>query len=489
MYKVKVLLPLLFFLTTSILLTGQTVADALRYSRYEGGGTARFLGTGQSMSALGADMGAIGNNPAGIGMFRYSALSVTPVFDFTTTESRLVSDDRNPLSSRTDESLYFQNLGVVFANRPYASKWKTANFGISFQRLAHFNRNFFFEGFSPGSIVNRFLEQANGSTGLDDFESGLAFDAVAIYDLDDNGVLESDFDGSPDAVLFRRQDITTEGSIDEIQFSFGGNYDEKVIFGFAVGIPILNYTEDRIYYESDDADEVPFFDELEFADRVTTNGFGFNAKAGVIIRASQVVRIGASVQTPTFWNLDDTYISDLRYSYTDDGEAFDNTASSPEGIFEYRLRTPLRVNGRIGLVVQRSGFITGEIEMVDYSGATFRFDDFPADEADANRDISQTLDRVINIRVGGEYAYEIFRFQGGVGIHPSPLLNDSDVDYSWGVGVGIRTKSFFGGLAFNNSIVSSRYTPYAVSDAFPTQVVENESTRSRLVLTIGFRFE
>ena len=48
----------------------QTAYDAVRYAGDELNGTARFVGMGGAMGALGADISTIGTNPAGIGLFR-----------------------------------------------------------------------------------------------------------------------------------------------------------------------------------------------------------------------------------------------------------------------------------------------------------------------------------------------------------------------------------------------------------------------------------
>ena len=40
-------------------------------------GTARYVGMGGAMEALGADISTIGTNPAGIGLFRHSSLGAS----------------------------------------------------------------------------------------------------------------------------------------------------------------------------------------------------------------------------------------------------------------------------------------------------------------------------------------------------------------------------------------------------------------------------
>lgn len=65
----------------------QTAYDAVRYAGDELNGTARFVGMGGAMGALGADISTIGTNPAGIGLFRGHDLSTSFGMNSTKTES------------------------------------------------------------------------------------------------------------------------------------------------------------------------------------------------------------------------------------------------------------------------------------------------------------------------------------------------------------------------------------------------------------------
>ncbi len=478
-----------FFLLPALLAAvtfthAQSFVDALRYSEYDYIGTARSVGVNGSMNALGAEFSSMHVNPAGIGMYRISAAGISPSFSFTNIKSKLEGQG-NGFNERTNELFTIQNAAGVFVNRPANSDFKTANFGISFQRLANYNQELFFEGFSQGSIVNRFQELANTS-GLDDFEAGPAFDAGALYDLEDDGFFESDVELAPEANLYRRQDIFRTGQLNELQLTIGGNIQEKLIVGFAVGIPFLEYSEDKVYYEADDNDEIPFFESVEFIEGLTTTGIGVNAKLGIIYRINQMFRVSGSIHTPTAWTLDDSFISDVRYQYVEDGEAFDNLAQSPEGIFEYRLSTPWRFNAGLGAVIDKSGFISASIQIVDFASAKLKFPDAPEDERFVNDETQSTLKTVVNARVGGEYASNNFRFRGGFGVHPSALASDDTINFSFGLGVGYRGNRFFAELGYHNSRWQENYLPYVTNDG-PLQVVDNEYIQNRVVLSLGLR--
>ena len=46
------------------------------------GGTARFMSMGGAFTALGGDISTLSQNPAGIGVFRASEMSVTPQLNY-----------------------------------------------------------------------------------------------------------------------------------------------------------------------------------------------------------------------------------------------------------------------------------------------------------------------------------------------------------------------------------------------------------------------
>ena len=53
-----------------------TIYDAVRVTGSDLNGTARYVGMGGAMGALGADITTMGTNPAGIGLYRSSEAMV-----------------------------------------------------------------------------------------------------------------------------------------------------------------------------------------------------------------------------------------------------------------------------------------------------------------------------------------------------------------------------------------------------------------------------
>ena len=109
--------------------------DALRYSQLEVGGTARTIGVGGALGALGADYSVLSTNPAGLANFRTSELVLTPSVHIASTKATLTNGDNDEVKE-TNSRFNFNNIGFVFHSQPRKDKWSTFNWGIGFNRLA-----------------------------------------------------------------------------------------------------------------------------------------------------------------------------------------------------------------------------------------------------------------------------------------------------------------------------------------------------------------
>ncbi|NNF21698.1 MAG: hypothetical protein HKN67_07135, partial [Saprospiraceae bacterium] len=152
---------LAFFLTiiTMIGLQAQSLTDAVRYSTLIPGGTARVMGAGGSFGAMGGDFGSLSINPAGLADYRSSELMFSFSMNSGETNSAL---GQGSLSTEHRNILNLENLGAVFHSRVNGSDLMTSNFAIGLQQFNNFSQEFGFSGKTKGTIVERFLELANG---------------------------------------------------------------------------------------------------------------------------------------------------------------------------------------------------------------------------------------------------------------------------------------------------------------------------------------
>jgi len=486
-----------FFILLSVLiftfgLKAQTAFDALRFSTLDVTSTARNMGVGGAIGGLGADFSTLSTNPAGLGAYRFSEMVFTPAFTNIESSSMLTNDPNRAEIIQDETKFLLSSIGAVFVGKPSASNWSTFSFAMGLNQLNSFEQDFRFAGTSQGSIVNRFQDQANAGV-FSDFESNLAIDALAVYDLEGDGFYESDVELNPNANLLKDQTVLRSGTTQELLFAMGGNFKEKLLFGLSVGVPFLKYVEEKTYEETDPQNEIDFYENLEYIENLTTEGAGINAKLGLMYLLTQKVRIGAAVHTPTVYSLKDVFTTDLSYTF-DDGGIEQGLARSPEGDFDYSLRTPWRFIGSAGFIIGKAGFITTEAEWVNMGNAAFnltRNSDAVEDaeyEIEVNQQIDDRFDNALNFKVGGELALSDFRLRAGLGLGFSPDVDVKDVNRLLSLGVGYRKNRFFMDAAFRTSVTEGSYTPYLLSDISQQQFVTTETTDNRLLFTIGFKF-
>ena len=85
--------------------------EAFRFSEIQQTGTARFRGIGGNQTALGGDASSLFGNPAGLGFYNRSELSISPMLNLNNAQSTYLG------SSLTDNGTKFAigQLGIIFA--------------------------------------------------------------------------------------------------------------------------------------------------------------------------------------------------------------------------------------------------------------------------------------------------------------------------------------------------------------------------------------
>ncbi len=468
----------------------QSYSEILQYSLTEVDGSARTVGVGGSLGALGADFGAITQNPAGLGRYRRSEFNITIGLDKTQTDATYGTNTLGTAKSY----MQLPNLGMVITSRPKNIRWKTMNFAIGYNRQISYNRNFTFEGDGQGSLIQKFVADANGyqADELDPYGAGLAASVSAIYDDNNDLNYESDFNGVLDT-FYHRQEVSNKGNMGELTVALAGNYEEKLSVGLAVGVALVDFQKEKSYYEEDKKESILYFDKLRYDESVSTSGTGFNLKLGLIYKVNQTVRAGLAVHSPTWISLSDSYTNTMFYQYTD-GNGTSSAEDTPEdGLFDYKVKTPWRAVGSLGAIVGRKGFVNAEVEMVDYSVGTFNLtSDLKTEETrllekQLNQSIAKEFQQTVNFRVGGEYAYNNLRFRAGLGMYGSPIAGENSFKKVYSTGIGFREDGFFVDLAYRLSQGEEGYSPFEGDYLKPNGAVL-DTRKSTLSLTLGVKF-
>jgi hypothetical protein len=511
----------IFFGATSLVFLMAGVAKA----QYEGypalfgrqlfnGGTARYMAIGGAGTSLGADMSAAYVNPAGLGMYRKSEFSFSPIIGASGTNSSYLGEsDRD-----SKGSFGIANLGIaICSNKDDLDKsdWRGGTFSITMNKTNSFQNRVSFSGTDNASMADYFAQLADGtpSTTLDAQDpnaagisslAGLAYWTYLINPTSPGG--SQYVDGITDESFVKDATYTTKGSQSTWNVSYGGNYKDKLFIGGGLGITTISYKEDLSYTETTQlgpSDTTNAFNTFTFNDYNTIKGTGVNFKLGYIYKASDVVRFGTTITTPTYYWMNQQYNSDLTVTYpsyitNSNGPLGTQSQSTSVGYFKFNYTTPVKVASGISLFAGKSGFVSADFEYIPYqlsdlSGRS------SADEKylqSYNKIVSNTYKNVINLRLGGELRLDIFRLRAGLGYLPNPYnytdkVNRDVAQFSGGAGVRLNDVYFDIGVV--NSRFQSSYTPYTLPYNDPTippvSTTITKNSMMNVVLTMGFYFE
>jgi hypothetical protein len=471
---------LLLCIGISYQISAQNETDALRYSQVYYSSTARATAMGGSFGALGGDFSSLSINPAGIGIYQKSEVTITPSVYFSVMKSSFnenTTDDRK-------YNFNLGNFGAVFVVKPKKeSSCKGIQFGIGFNRLNNYNYNAYIEGGNPEtSYMNAMMVDANGTEpqNLDAFDTKLAFNT---YLIDTLGGLTDYISSVPKAGTLQQKSINVSGSNNELVITIGGNWNDRLYIGGTFGFPYIRYYETSTYEETDKTDTIHDFKHMSYDYYLETHGSGFNFKLGFIYRITDWVRVGAAFHTPTYYTMRDKWNSTMESQF-DNADTY--TANSPEGNFDYSLNTPFKANASLAFVLGKLALITGEYEMVDLKGARMRTSTSDYNFSKENRAIENTLAFQSNVRAGFEVKIKDFSLRGGYAFSSNPYDNKSFGSNRQAIngGVGVKFDRFFLDASYSYIMSKEKYYLYP-SVAFP---VDNKLTAHNALVTFGVKF-
>jgi hypothetical protein len=494
------------------------VDNALLFSRTRPGGSARIQALGGTQVSLGGDYSSAFSNAAGLGMFNHSEFTITPGMNFSSSSSNFLGE------KTTDSKSTFNLPGLsMVLNFPAQrdGSFLGGSLGITLTRTNDFNQNYTLSGTNTqNSIINYFLNDANGS-GPDDIldPTQLTYQGSNFYNLtalaynnylldtlrNNNGDLYYD---SPLNVYWTtdgkssvRQMETSERRGGQYQWSiaYGANFSDKLFVGATVGITSLRFKQRQVFRESNYLfGQAPAgFDpvnSMEIEENYSITGSGANFGLGVIYRPVNFIQVGASLVTPTFYQITDNYDASIKsswnkFDYYGDGSTILNDVNEKFDqplISQYNLTTPMRINTG-ATFISKIGFISADVEFVNYAKAKYT-NDVSAGFGPENNDIKSTYQSAINYRVGGEYRLKKYRARAGFNYMSNPLVRDytklSQIGYS--AGVGYRGKSFFVDLTSTLTNTKGTRIPYFLQN---NQPVANQKFRyNNYMVTVGFTF-
>ena len=508
-------------------------------------GTARYVGMGGAMEALGADISVINSNPAGIGLFRRSSGSVS---------FGLVSQDGASsfkYGNKTNAS--FDQAGFVYSLRD--GRRTFINFGFNYHKSKNFDYILNAASGLNGASQHKlsYMKALANENNLDKTSSGWRGKFAYTSQLDNlyyNTLMMTSSDGFfyNDASRYEFGRAET-GYIGEYDFNTSVNVNDRVYLGVTVGIHDVHYTGHSLYSEAlvnlnnQTAGDITVNDER----RIT--GTGYNASFGIIFRPvdASPFRIGLSVTTPTWYDLKTSNYTYLINNTKADGGGklqgdYPNYTTGES--YEFKLFTPWKFGVSLGHTVGNYLALGASYEYADYSRLDTRVNDgydvdywgdvyeHSSSDEPMNRHTRETLKAVSTLKIGAEakvmpnlavragynYVSPMFKKEGykdgNIDSYGSNYSSATDYTnweatnrYTVGVGYTLGKMSF--DLAYQYAQTNGKFHPFADSyldytyhgqdsngnDVTMTESLDNyanavkvSNKRNQLLLTLTYRF-
>lgn len=436
-------------------------------------GSSKFNAMAGSNGALGGDATSLMTNPAGLGVAIAGDVSATL---FLSNNKNTSSLNGSSINYKIDKFTLGNAGGVATIPLMTESAWKFINIGanISTQSIEDYVE-------SPGNtniIIPKNLVDSNG-----------------------NAVIGN--------MSYQGHAYNRYGNQTKFNLGVGANYNNSLYVGASIN---MHYAEidqyDSALFGLNLDNSVNSFDKQysPFSEKSS----GFSATVGVIGKLSNQFRLGAAIETPTWWSIDRVF---REYSDGSDGIYYDNYVE------DRNFRSPMKAT-LSGAFVPNKNFAIN----VDYTlGLTKpKYEVQGAAERELNSFFSDSYKNLSEVKVGAEYRIKAFRLRGGYSYASSPFdaitINSysnagvaGDTNYSnlvlgerntIGAGIGYDFGNFYVDAAYQN--ISSKYNnPFLSGSAnngtgyysgdfdvnTPTSVVSNvKNIRNNFFLTVGWKF-
>lgn len=503
MNRIFFLLIGLTFATTS---TAQSIIDGLRYGIENNYGTARYNAMGGAFGALGGDLSAMSQNPAGSAVYLESSSSVT--LGVLSTKNKTNYFNTQNATDFSDVELNQAGAVFVFYNPNESSVWNKFSVGFNYQLSNSFNDEYYTSGTSNSSIDSYFLHYAQGlplnllqtlpgesiSSLYSFLGSNYGYGAQQAFLGYQAYIFDPTNPENPDGTSYLSN--IAPGNFNQEFFSFSDGYNAKYTFnigaqlrdnlylGINLNAHAIEYYHSNYFYENN-SNTGSLVNRVYFENHLAVNGDGFSSQIGIISKATENIRLGLTYHTPVWFTILEESTQKIETRRTIDGQVV--TASINPNIIniyeEYKLRTPGKVTASAAYLFDKNGLISIDYSYKDPSKTKFS----PSNDfLSLNTAIDNSLKGVSTINAGAEYRWNQLSLRGGYTFETSPYENTdlmSDLNsFSFGLGYSFgdfkldasfsqttqeRSEQFYQNTAFTNaSNIKSTIDFYSLTAQF-----------------------
>ncbi|MBR2318982.1 MAG: conjugal transfer protein TraF [Bacteroidaceae bacterium] len=463
-------------------------------------GTARFVGMGGSMGALGANLSVMGTNPAGTALYRSNDFYISGAIDVVENNSTFKGRNSNVKYDGTG----LNNIGFLFACELENSPVKFINFGINYGRKGNLRNKFSMDG-NPDGFSQQYviwdlydMSDNNLSEITPDSYAGFNYNWLALLATD---AAVSDIDGVSNQSSYYSEET---GGVNVADFNISVNMGDQVYIGATLGYHSVDYSRYSCYTESFDSD-----DNYSLTNNYRLSGSGVDFKLGVILRPFKYspFRVGLSVHTPVLYKLLDSSSATID-SRVKEKEYMYETASDlcyGDNLYSaYSLRTPWRFGAAMSYTFGSHFALNAEYEYSNLAKMSFtQKNDISAAQ---NEEIVSNLKSQHTLRLGAEYTVKKIALRAGYNYISAPFSKDAfkymgnatitetATEYmnKYGknvatLGLGYAGKMFYIDLAYMYQSQKSDFYPYYDMEFINPVATVNTKSHS-FIIGAGIRF-
>lgn len=511
----------------------QGAIDAYQVSQTDLRGTARFMSMAGAFGALGGDLSTLNQNPAGIGVYRSSDISLTMGFDMQSTS---VASNGDKYGTTNQFKVNCNNAGYIGTFKLNSDAMPNINWGFTYNRATSFNRRYsggirglntsltnYIAGFTnagqytEADLTTRFND--NDEIVYDPYNnkpyapwlSILAYDSYLI-NSDSGGKNFQGLYGNGTTGSAEFETIES-GGVNEFNINWGGNIANIVYWGMGFGITDISYQANTYYGESLDNAYIDTQNGRGTAvwglsNALSTVGTGYNFKMGVIVKPMNELRLGFAFHTPTYYNLQDRYYANTLSNYDRGEDIFAETNNGWDGEGWYKINTPWKFIASAATIIGGKAILSFDYEYVGFNTMQI-LDNIGQQYVDRNNYIQAYYQASNIFRVGGEFRVTPqFSVRAGYSYQSSPVKEtirnnseniitvgtipsytfDNSIQYIT-AGLGYRYKAMYVDAAYVHKTRKSDY--HAFSPVVPIEespVASITDNNNQIVFTLGFRF-
>ena len=371
-------------------LQAQNVYEIERASSLDLNGTARSVGMGGAMNALGADLSTMSGNPGAIGLYRRS--------DFALTASVQTQKGAQSFGQQSRTRGSFDQAGMVYSFQTGGDKVRFVNFGFNYQKTRNLKQFIGTDGWvslfnpetgdSPSQLWRLGDQLAGAAVGFpivgDDVDfpdynspvSNGAYDAGLLEIVDDgNGYGKKVL--SPASSEAYRYSRANWGHVNTYDINMAFNIKDRAYFGVTAGIYEVSMGS-RLYYE--EILQAGAGNQKEYSYGLSEDsrmhGTGFDMKFGLVVRPIEEnpFRFGIAFHTPRVLSLTQSKWCqfDTQTPIYTEKAVCDEIAT---GSYDYNIRTPWRLQLSAATTVSDWLALDAEYELANCSKTAVKYPD------------------------------------------------------------------------------------------------------------------